>query len=162
GFRLNPIYPAKFDEVIDIEIPEVRLHRVEHIRDGDAEGFRAIAIDIGVESRGGHPKAGADAADRRILPSLRDEFLGHSRKFSDVPAAGILELERKAARCTESTDGRGVEDQHDRVTEFPELLDRRSDQGPRMHMRILPFIPGLEWHEGRRHVGPTGIENEIL
>ena len=164
GFRfgLHPIDPPKFHEVVDIEISEVGLHRIEDFRDRDPEGFGTVAVDRGVQSRRGHPKAGADAADRRVLLGLGHELLGHGCKFLEIPAARILDLDGEPARRAEATDRRRVEGQYDRVAEFPEFFEGPSDQRLRMELRILPFIPGLERHEGRRHVGPAGIEDEIL
>src|SRR6185295_11865767 len=107
GLRLHPIDAAEFEEIIDVEIAEISLQRVEHFGDRHAQRFGSIPVYMGKDSRRADAKAGADRSDRRVLSGFSEKLLGHAGKLVEVPAAGILKLEGKATRGAESPDRRG-------------------------------------------------------
>ncbi len=144
SLRLHPIDTAEFEEVIDVEIAEIGLQRVEHFGDRHAQRFGSLSVHMSKDSRRAHAKAGADRSDRRVLSGFGEKLLGHARELVEIPAAGILKLKGKSARGAESSDGRGVKGQNQRLGNFRELSIRGADQGLHVILRSLPLVPVVQ------------------
>src|SRR5262249_4495346 len=98
GLCLYPIDTAEFQEVIHVEITEVRLKRVEHFRDRHAECFGPLAVHVGIESGRAHAEGGPYGPDGWILPGLGEELLDDGCELLEVSSAGVLPLQRTPSR----------------------------------------------------------------
>src|SRR5688572_24778550 len=117
---------------------------------------------MGEDSRGAHAKTGTGGSDRRVLPGFDEKLLGHAGELIEIPAAGILKLEGKSSRGTESSDGRGVKSQNQCLRNLRELPVRGADQGFHVILRPLSFVPVMQWQKHRRRVRPSGPEDKVL
>src|SRR4029077_5414836 len=132
---------AEFEEVIDVEIAEIGLQRVEHFRNRHTQRFGPFSVHMRKDSWGSHAKTGADRSDRRVLSGLDEKLLDYAGQLVEVTAARILKLNGKSARGAESSDRRGVKGQDQRLRNFRELSIRSADQGLHVILRPLSFVP---------------------
>ena len=116
---------------------------------------------MGVDSRRTHAKAGPDGADSRALPGFGDELLGNGGKLVEVPATGVLQLERKPSCGAKPPDGWSIEGQDQRLGDLGEFSEGCTDEGFHMLVRSLPFIPEVQRHKHRGRIGPPRVEDEV-
>ncbi len=120
-------------EVVDVQRSEIDLQGVEHVRQGQTQQFRLVAIEVVVELR----RRGAERREQLLrvkfglLARLGDHRLHRVVEREAAAAAEIFNLELKAAGGAEARNRRRIEAQRERARNRQKLGTYRRDQFPR-------------------------------
>ena len=156
------INAAEFHKIVDIEIAEVGLQRIENVRDRYPQGLRPLPVHMGIEPRRRHTEIRSHPADCWLLLGPFDELLRHRGKLFEIPAARVLQLCGESADSPDTTDRRRIERQQQCFRNLRKFAIGCSNQRLCMIPRFRALVPERQRHEHRRRVRPSGAEDEVL
>lgn len=131
GLRDHAEGAAKAVEVVDVERTQIRLQRLEHITEPDAELLDLHTVDVGVEQRCVDVVVAERVHELRIAAHLGEHFLRERVELLLAAIGLVLDLQLDATGRTEALDRRRRHHQHHRAVDHRQLLvQARRDRLP--------------------------------
>ncbi len=161
GLQIDLPDAAEQIELVDVEAADGRLQRVEHVRHGDAEHLRLVAVDVEIELRRVGGEGREHAGQFRLLVG-RDQHRPRDR--GDVErrlALQRLQHELEAAGAAETEDRRQVERERDGLVDRRELRPQLRDDGGRRARGVAALVIGRELDDEERLVGRGHAVEEV-